>query len=394
VDVIGLGVSHDFKVNDVWWSPVTPVAMSDSTIYVRIRNVGSAYVPITGEYAVGVKLTDTDREPDDYWYYRFPGSGMPTLQPDKSWTLSITSFWFTRPQVDEIEVTFFPKDGDADTANNVRLQNITVEPASDSLLDCLSLLLDVVVVYAATHGVHIAALQEISTDFIVTLGKVGEAVIQDNWEKAWDEVIGFVVNSGVTIWAHLGIYPARVAISLIKGFWSGIQDAWHCGSAIADVVIGLIDDFRAKGADINGAFAESPVYVMVINSSNQRVGFLDDGSVIAEITDAEVMQASDERKLILYPGDDTESVTVTGAGTGHFDLTLAIAKRDGSTHNVKYRDVPVWPDTIGTIDATSAEYLLEMDDDGDGTIDRIESPSDITIRESPKVHLPLLLRNH
>jgi outer membrane protein assembly factor BamB len=391
--VYAIGEGYDFKVEDVWWSPATPVAMSDSTIYVRVRNVGTVYAPTTGEYAVGVRLTDTDAEPDDYWYYRFPGSGIPALQSNELWTLSITSFWFTRPQVDQIQVTFFPTDGDTNIADNMRTEDITIEPASESLLDCLSLLLDTVVVYAATHGISISALQEISTEFILTLGKVGEAVVKGDWDKAWDEIIAFVVKSGAAIWADLGIYPARVAITLVKGFISAAFNAWHCGSALADVIIGLIDDFNAKGADINGAFAESPVYVLITNSSNQRVGFLDDGTVVNEVADAEVIQSSDGRKIALYPGRDTESVLVTGSGSGNFDLTLAIAKPDGSTHNVEYRNISVSADTVGTIDATNTTYLLELDDDGNGTVDRTESPSDITVHWPGMLYLPLVLRN-
>jgi hypothetical protein len=132
---------------------------------------------------------------------------------------------------------------------------------------------------------------------------------------------------------------------------------------------------------------------MVTNGNSQRVGFLDDGSVVNEIADAEVLQAGDGRKLVMYPGDDTESVRVTGSGTGHFDLTLAIAKQDMSIYNVKYRNVSVLPDTVGTIDATGTAYPLEVDDDGDGTVDRVESPSEITVSRRSMVYLPVVLRN-
>lgn len=171
------GVSFDFQVEDVWWSPDPPVAMSDSTINVRVRNVGPAtYVPNTGDYVIGIKLTDTDKDPDEYWYYRSPGSGVGTLQPNEDRTFQVPKFWFTRPQVDQIEVTFFPTDNDSNTANNVRTETITIQPASDSLLDCLSLALDVVTVYAATHGVDIPVLEAITVNFMLTCAKVEEAL--------------------------------------------------------------------------------------------------------------------------------------------------------------------------------------------------------------------------
>lgn len=96
----------------------------------------------------------------------------------------------------------------------------------------------------------------------------------------------FVVKSGAAIWADLGIKPAKVAISLIKGFWSGMVNAWQCGSALVNVLIGVLDDFTAKGADVNSVLVESPIYVMVTNGSNQRLGFLDDGSIVKEIVDS------------------------------------------------------------------------------------------------------------
>lgn len=214
-----------------------------------------------------------------------------------------------------------------------------------------------------------------------------------NPDKAWEAVIGFVVKSGLSIAADLSAKPVKIAITLVKSFVSAAFNAWHCGTYLADVIIGLIDDFNAKGVDINAAFAESPIYVMVTNSSNQRVGFLDDGSVVNEINDAEVLQASDGRKLVLYPGRDTESVMVTGSGVGEFDLTLAIAKTDGSTHNVAYRNVSVLTDTVGTIDATNTAYPLEIDDDGNDTIDRVELPSSITVSWPGMVYLPLVVKN-
>ena len=162
----------DFSVVLIETDPYSPIAMSDSTIEVNIQNIGSdTYVPVTGEYALGVKLIDTDRDPDDYWYYRLVGSGIGTLPPNGVQTLYVRKFWFTRPQVDQIEVTLFPKDAESNATNNSLLKNVTVQPAPDSLLDCLSLLLDVVTVYAATHGISISALQKISVNFILTLAE-------------------------------------------------------------------------------------------------------------------------------------------------------------------------------------------------------------------------------
>ena len=190
----------------------------------------------------------------------------------------------------------------------------------------------------------------------------------------------YVTNSGVTIWGDTGIPLVHVIFALVKGFWNGAQDAWHCGSALADVFIGLIDDSNAKGAKVNVAFAESPIYIMVSNNNSQRVGFLDNGSIVNEIPDAEVMQADDGRKAVLYPGQNTTSVTVTGSGAGYFDLSLAMGKTDGFTHNVKYRNVSVVTDTVGTIDATNMAYILRIDDNGDGAIDRTIEPNDIAVR--------------
>jgi hypothetical protein len=384
----------DFQVEDIWASPSPTEAMSESTISVVIRNAGStAYVPTGDEYTLGVKLTDTDTEPDKYWYYRFRGSGIGALPPDGLQTLQITNFLFTRPQVDQIEVTFFPTDSDRNTTNNVRTETITIQPPSESWLDCVSMLLDVVMIYLDVHAVDIDAVKEISADLILTNGKIIEAVSNADYGQVWSEGKRFLVNSAITIAAYTIFKPARVAISLIKDWANLVMDAVACQEVVVDVISDLINDFLAKGIDINAIFAESPIYILVTNTSNQRAGFLDDGSIVNEIADSEALQAGDGRKLVLYPGRDTKTITVTGSGDGHFDLTLAIGKADGSTHNVRYHNITVFTDTVGTIDAADSTYSLVIDDNGDGVIDRVELPSSTTIIWPGTAYLPVIFKH-
>jgi alpha-tubulin suppressor-like RCC1 family protein len=389
VNVVGLtGGYYDFKIEYLNWSPPTPIAMEQSTLYITLKNDGTvAYVPTTGQYDINIKMIDTHKTPNKYWIYRRSGSGLPLMNPAGTQDI-ILEFWFTRPEQDLIEVTLIPSDGDDFPANNTITKNITISPPKNSMLDCLSVVLDIILAYTKSIGVDLDVITEISLSFTVTLTKIGAASMNNDWGQAWDAVGTFLVKSAITI-GNKYLNPFTWIKDWLFKFLFGAWDAIQCGFALSDFFTLITDKANSEGMDMNTAYAESPIYVLIENNSNQRAGFLNDGSIITEIPGSDAAQTSNGKKLVIYPGQDTKTVTLKGTGTGTFDLTLAIGKADSTTHNIKYRNVPITANAVGIIDAQSTLYLIKIDDNGDGNPDRTITPNEIIVKWPGIAYLPI-----
>jgi hypothetical protein len=366
--------------------------MSSTTIRLQVQNLGGPYIPDTGAYRVGLKLIDSNKEPEQYWHYRYFATDLRFLERGDFFLPTITNFWFTRPEVDLIEVTFLPVDAESTTANNQHTRGVTVLAAKSSIGDCVSYLFDAVQAVGLASGVPVGTIDTITVHYLTAVAKITEYQDKGHWDKVWEAVVEFAVKGGLEVAETAK--PESVFIDIVKYFGVTAWDAIHCADYVSDVILALVEDVNHKGIPINATYVESPIHVLVTTGSGARVGILDDGTIVNEIPDAEVLQAADGRKLILYPGRDTEAVELTGIGSGHFDLTLALAKSDGTTHSVRYRNVPVKPETVGMIDATDDDYALALDDDGDGTVDRVESPSDVTVSHPGAIYLPLLMKSY
>jgi hypothetical protein len=138
---------------------------------------------------------------------------------------------------------------------------------------------------------------------------------------------------------------------------------------------------------------ESPVRIRIVDASGNRVGGLASGESLREIAYGD--------QLIL-----TEGATGAGAWTGSslslltkldsasyrldlraevdcvFDLGIVIPDSAGSLRQVKFSQVPVFAGTIGAVvllPGTDTAYVLSLDDNGDGVIDRTASSSAVII---------------
>ena len=155
----------------------------------------------------------------------------------------------------------------------------------------------------------------------------------------------------------------------------------------------LIASFIKGGVHLNVAIMESPAYVLVTDSSGQRAGFLDDGTIVQEIEETQVL-SRDSMKFVFYPGSDTDTVRVKGTTAGTFNLSLALSRGGGYTAKVEYLDVPVTSDTVGTVDAQDEDYIMDVDENGDGVVDSTRPPDSIIIVNPYTVYIPLIMKNY
>jgi len=129
----------------------------------------------------------------------------------------------------------------------------------------------------------------------------------------------------------------------------------------------------------------SPVDFTITDSIGSSTGLIDNPSststdrfVRAEITNSYYEEIG-EVKYLGMPADDTYTIALEGTGTGTFTYEIDYVEGDEAVTTYAFEDVPVTPELVGTmtIDETAETIapLLNLDNNGDGTIDQVLTPS-------------------
>jgi hypothetical protein len=383
----------DFQLQSTGWLPNEPEVMEDTYIEVVIRNLGPDYDPASGVIYLDLTIQDTA---DNEWFWRFPGYLDPILTNDTE-KLTLDRFWFTRDEIDRVKACVSFEDGEVNPSNNCLEQSITVYPNSlNPWRECLGIPIDALVFFIdGLFAGSLSAAQEAGQLYLVHSTPIYLACNQQADQSCWNAVIEFFFDAGVTIATEVikSLSPHKVLITLIKDGTLLFRQSFSCGDSIGQFVRASIEEARHRNMPLNAVVAMSPIYVRTVDSYGRRAGFLDDGSTVLEIPDAEVAE-SDGAKIVLYPGIDTNYVELTGTGNGTFDLILSISVPDPGVHTVVYENVSVTISTTGKIDVASGQYTLALDDDGDGTTDRNIQPIEEIRTFIYWVYLPIVMRSY
>lgn len=117
-------------------------------------------------------------------------------------------------------------------------------------------------------------------------------------------------------------------------------------------------------------FLHSPLTLELYDEDGNHTGETTDGGFDEEIPDVEYGEFGDV-KYIIAPPDDYD-VVLRGKDTGVFSLDLQKISNDEITASMTLADAPATQNTIASIDVTenlSSIGALQIDEDGDGTID-------------------------
>ena len=118
----------------------------------------------------------------------------------------------------------------------------------------------------------------------------------------------------------------------------------------------------------------SPAHMLITDRNGRRIGFLGD-RFMDEIPDAYAL-VSDEREYYHLPLGEY-SVVITAFEEGEIDFDIVVNDEGEATY-IFYRDTPVSHSTVAYSDlAGGEESELRIDENGDGTIDRISAPDEI-----------------
>ncbi len=122
----------------------------------------------------------------------------------------------------------------------------------------------------------------------------------------------------------------------------------------------------------------SPLNIEVTDQNGKRLGFAEDGSLQKDIPGADFNVFGDH-KFVFLPEGEGETYQINLKGTGQGNFTLGISNVDGGQvlGSINFVNLPVSSTTIGTLDLYAEQPTLNLDTDGNGTIDQTILPSSI-----------------
>lgn len=179
------------------------------------------------------------------------------------------------------------------------------------------------------------------------------------------------------------VLPEKGAVAAIKA----LIDVLSALSALADpppclILSDLINAYLHRAIQgkypVNGVMTESPVYPLVTNPAGQQAGFLENGQIVDEIPDAQVLTLG-EKRIVLYPGQDVWEVNVFGYANGTMNLNATFAQGPSTGITVSYSNVQVTQGMVATTTSSDSQYILEVDTNGDNVTDRSIAPNEILL---------------
>jgi hypothetical protein len=383
----------DLAVTELTWSsPVTQ--FEPNSFYVTVVNTGTArFEPRDPGYDIVLRQKGDDIPslwplPLEYYFSTetsrdvLAPTQLQSLDPGQGATIAVSDVRFPSPVSEgKLEVVLTPRDPDANPDNDSIEKDLAIQETPEGYYFCAGGIAKAAVVgLAALIGPEVID----GIDLLNFLADTQRCQANTNCHN--NQIRDFAAGK-VLEWA----LPPTKVIGLLTQLAEVLLDLERC----LNWGIGLISDLVARlnlgGMAVNMAAVQSPVYILVTNAEGEQVGFTDDGTPVNEIGGAQVL-SSEGKTFLFYPGGDTDTIRVKGTATSTCDLTLTISRGDRTTAKVTYRGVPVTSATVGTIDAQDDEYVINVDDDGDGIVDYTIPPDAVTIVR-PTVYLPLILRN-
>ena len=142
------------------------------------------------------------------------------------------------------------------------------------------------------------------------------------------------------------------------------------------------------------AYLSSSANLHAYDSRGRHVGVNEQGGIDLEIPNAYYTGPDSEPEEIeIFGQSENIEFRVEALGEGEFDLLIEQTTEAG-TRKIGYRDIPITETTEAWVDVSSEnpEYLMDIDEDGDGTVDYTRPPD--TITQPHIVYLPLILKSY
>ncbi len=385
----------DFAVSVEKFSPQQPKVIEDKVVVdLIIKNVGSGkYVPDSGVYTIDIKLKNS--QTGSYFVYKFKEKDLVTLEPGAAMKKSV-SFYVVSVETDRVEIAFRPVDKEIGTGNNGVVITPLVQAPSKDIFTCLSIPTDKALSDVLFYDVPDKSVYEISTDHVVTFDRVNSAINKGDIGRAWDLFTDFQVLtekkigdtspvSGMSEWKIV----SETTVDVFNKFVVEPQ----CDPFVEEYYwIKRNQRANELGIDLNTIHVNSTVYPLITDMSGKKIGFDNKGIPILEIGDGKLVKGPGGQLIVIYPSDGTSLIEIYAYDKNLFDMTVGFNKNNQVTHGIRYRGIPVESVAKGQVDATTDVYLMEIDEDGDGTIDKDVEPDSVEVILNNPLFVPIISR--
>ena len=162
---------------------------------------------------------------------------------------------------------------------------------------------------------------------------------------------------------------------------------------VIDAYNGFLDFIARSG--LTQIFLACPADALITDENGRKVGILK-GLEVNDIPNA-TMNIINDMEVYYLPSDGKYSVQTTGTGNGTQDLSILISEGDGKISHIIYKDnlIQIGSKTYCFIGQGNTNYTMNIDVDGDGTIDQTKEPDYIIHKySSPDMGDSLISKIH
>ncbi|MEA2038147.1 MAG: MopE-related protein, partial [Nanoarchaeota archaeon] len=215
------------------------------------------------------------------------------------------------------------------------------------------------------HGYN-SFSEDLSREGLILLPKTGYNLIRINNFTDWIHFLG--------IWGEAGTLPGTSGPNSPANIqYPGQPNRWDHPLEFAE---------NARPHEIIGTTG-SPVNLHAYDKEGRHTGLIDSGDIEAEIPGTYLYVPSDDGKeLIVILTNEEITFIVEATGEGEFNFSVSAYDRDTSSDiNLYYENVIITEDTIARLDVkdTNPDFIMQIDQDGDGIIETTVGPDDMTI---------------
>jgi len=173
---------------------------------------------------------------------------------------------------------------------------------------------------------------------------------------------------------HLIIFDSSVGTRLDPPRGFNEQERWN---KPVEWVRGLDDVLKSAGEGIDVSVG-SPVVLSISDEQGRRIGF-EDGQPVCDIPDAGVTADG-----FFVPLGGDYLVELRGIQEGEASLNIGFHEA-GYSKTIGFEDIPITDKTVANLRVSLDEkdYLLQLDEDGDGTVDEEKAPDFMEENYSP-----------
>lgn len=411
------------------------VAMEDATIEVTVKNVGDKRFPddtsLGAIYIVALAVWDIRGEGvlDTKEAKRLGRAVLqadqfqvllPALLPGEAYTVKIPQdvldiprregYLFTSTAYsDELEINFLavPRDLLACKSNSANNKGIFRPfgpvPRKKVALNCISELWTVGMagMLNGSLGAEFArdifsVLHDLGSTYLMLVVELKAAAEERDPIEGFKTLGKLFLRMGKAI-LKAGWKSARNVVKVVS-LAQAMSNEWNnvgCGAVFPEVKVliwsmmqGMLEELNSLGEKVFGSLAGCHVDVLVTDSTGRRVTIRLDGTVESGMPEAVAFRIEDVNTgAAVVPQSDTHTFQVLGQEVGTARVGLIQRRLNESVSTVIYDEVPQQQGSaaIVTVGPTTTEYPLQVDVNGDGTIDETRSPSSVDISSPPPV---------